>query len=62
MPVLNARFDELLQDIEPSRTTKSQASAAHTRIRDHLRKQDSFKIVKDHVREHLQLVHRLTAG
>ena len=43
MPVPNARFDELLQDIEPSRTTKSQASAAHTKIRDHLRKQESFK-------------------
>ena len=43
MPVPNARFHELLKDIEPSPTTTTQASAAHTRIRDHLRKQESFK-------------------
>ena len=43
MPVPNARFEELLQDIEPSPTTTKQASNAHTRIRDHLQKQDSFK-------------------
>lgn len=43
MPVPNARFDELLKDIEPSRTTKSRASDAHTRIREHLEKQESFK-------------------
>lgn len=43
MPVPNERFEELLHDIEPSTTTKKQASRAHTRIRDHLRKQESFK-------------------
>ena len=43
MPVPNARFHELLKDIEPSATTTAQASSAHTRIRDHLRKQESFK-------------------
>lgn len=43
MPVPNARFHELLKDIEPSATTTAQASSAHTRIREHLRKQESFK-------------------
>lgn len=43
MPIPNARFEELLHDIEPSPTTTKQASRAHTRIRDHLRKQESFK-------------------
>lgn len=43
MPVPQARFTELLADIEPSPTTKSQASGGHTGIRDHLRKQEKFK-------------------
>ena len=43
MPVPNARFHELLKDIQPSPTTTTQASAAHTQIRDHLRTQKSFK-------------------
>ena len=30
MPVPNARFHELLKDIEPSATTTAQASSAHT--------------------------------
>ncbi len=34
--VPKARFDELLQDIEPSRTTKDQCSSAHQDIRDYL--------------------------
>jgi len=41
--VPNARFTELLYDIEPSATTKSHASSAHTSVRDHLRTQDEFK-------------------
>ncbi len=43
MPVPNARFIELLGDIEPSPTTKSRASGGHTSIRDHLRGQAKFK-------------------
>ena len=43
MAVPNARFHDLLKDIEPSATTTAQASSAHTRIRDRLRKQESFK-------------------
>ena len=43
MPVPNARFSELLQDIEPSSTTKSKASGGHIGIRDHLRTQAKFK-------------------
>ena len=43
MPVPNARFFELLQDIEPSSTTKSNASGGHFGIRDHLRMQAKFK-------------------
>jgi tRNA nucleotidyltransferase (CCA-adding enzyme) len=43
MPVPSIRFTELLQDIEPSSTTKSQASSGHTGIRDHLRAQSKFK-------------------
>lgn len=34
--VPNTRFIELLADIEPSPTTRSNASSAHTRVRDHL--------------------------
>lgn len=43
MPVPNARFSELLADIEPSPTTKSRASGGHTCIRDHLCGQAGFK-------------------
>jgi len=43
MPVSNARFSELLADIEPSPTTKSRASEGHTSIRDHLCGQAKFK-------------------
>lgn len=43
MPVPSARFTELLQDIEPSSTTKTRASGGHTNIRDHLRTQAKFK-------------------
>lgn len=47
--VPNARFTELLADIEPSTTTTANASAAHTGIRDHLWQQETFKnlLVKD---------------
>jgi len=41
--VPKARFDELLSDIEPSATTKSNASSAHTGLRAHLRSHDDFK-------------------
>jgi len=40
--VPNARFTELLTDIEPSATTKSYASSAHTGLRAHLRGHESF--------------------
>jgi hypothetical protein len=43
MPIPNARFTELLHDIEPSPTTRANASTAHTRMRDHLRNQADFK-------------------
>lgn len=43
MPVPQIRFTELLEDIEPSATTKSKASGGHTNIRDHLRTQTNFK-------------------
>ena len=43
MPVPNARFSELLADIEPSPTTKSRASGGHTNIREHLTGQAKFK-------------------
>lgn len=41
--VPNARFTELLKDIEPSATTKSNASSAHTGVRDHLQGHEIFK-------------------
>lgn len=41
--VPNTRFAELLADIEPSPTTKGDASTAHTNLREHLRTHDSFK-------------------
>lgn len=39
----NARFKELLRDIEPSPTTKSDSSDAHTNVRKHLRNHEAFK-------------------
>ncbi len=41
--VPNARFNELLTDIEPSATTKSNASSAHNNLRAHLRSHEDFK-------------------
>jgi hypothetical protein len=41
--VPNARFIEFLNDIEPSSTTKTQASKAHTAVRDHLWAHATFK-------------------
>lgn len=41
--VPNARFIELLKDIEPSATTNSSASSAHTVVREHLRSHRLFK-------------------
>lgn len=41
--VPHARFQELLADIEPSPTTKRNASAAHTAVRGHLRNHPEFK-------------------
>ncbi len=37
-----ARFTELLADIEPSPTTKTDASAAHISVRNHLRTHETF--------------------
>ncbi|OYW21975.1 MAG: nucleotidyltransferase [Burkholderiales bacterium 12-64-5] len=41
--VPNTRFTELLADIEPSPTTKGEASSAHTGVRAHLRDHPEFK-------------------
>ncbi|MEW8693091.1 MAG: hypothetical protein AB2535_18795 [Candidatus Thiodiazotropha endolucinida] len=41
----NARFDELLNDIEPSSTTKSNASTAHNRLRETLRTDEDFGLL-----------------
>jgi hypothetical protein len=41
--VPNARFVELLTDIEPSPTTKANASAAHNSVRAHLRTHEDFE-------------------
>lgn len=41
--VPNTRFVELLADIEPSATTKGEASTAHINLRAHLRNHASFK-------------------
>ncbi len=38
----NARFTEFLVDIEPSATTKSNASTAHTKLRSILRQDTAF--------------------
>lgn len=40
--VPHARFAELLADIEPSPTTKTNASAAHNAVRKHLRAHETF--------------------
>jgi hypothetical protein len=40
--VPNARFHELLTDIEPSPTTKGHASSAHNSVREHLEAHDTF--------------------
>ena len=37
-----ARFQEFLKDIEPSRTTKSNASTAHSKLRSFLQSHDEF--------------------
>ncbi len=39
----NARFQEFLKDIEPSSTTKSNASSAHTRLRSTLEHDEDFR-------------------
>jgi len=41
--VPNARFVELLSDIEPSPTTKANASTAHTNVRDYLQYHYDFR-------------------
>ena len=41
--VPNARFTELLADIEPSPTTTANAAAAHTAVRKHLQSHPSFE-------------------
>lgn len=41
--VPNARFKELLADIEPASTTKAAASTAHTAVRKHLRVHPDFR-------------------
>ena len=38
-----ARFDEFLRDIEPSRTTKSSAASAHWELRNFLKNDEDFK-------------------
>lgn len=44
MPTIpQARFTEFLSDIEPSTTTKSNASSAHTELRDFLKDDEDFK-------------------
>lgn len=40
--VPNARFTELLTDIEPSPTTTGNASSAHTGVREHLESHETF--------------------
>lgn len=44
MPTIpQARFDDFLKDIEPSPSTKSDASSAHTALRDFLKDDEDFK-------------------
>ncbi|HAU76573.1 MAG TPA: nucleotidyltransferase [Agrobacterium sp.] len=49
MAVPNARFTEFLADIEPSATTKTNSSKAHTAVRDHLKAHETFgaKVERD---------------
>lgn len=52
MPTIpQKRFNEFLQDIEPSATTKAHAKAAHEGLRAHLQADDEFKGV--HVQDFL---------
>lgn len=52
MPITpQSAFDSFVQDIEPSKTTKSRASQTQTTLRDFLSKHDTFKDV--HVRTFL---------
>jgi hypothetical protein len=44
MLVTQNQFLEFLKDIEPSKTTKEDASKAHTALRDFLRNDDDFKL------------------
>ncbi len=44
----NARFTDFLRDIEPSATTKSNASTAHTRLRSLLQTDEGFRNVHRH--------------
>lgn len=44
----NARFTDFLRDIEPSTTTKSNASIAHTRLRSLLQTDDDFSDLHRH--------------
>lgn len=45
MPTIpQARFTEFLKDIEPSSTTKKDASSAHTALRDFLKDDEDFKV------------------
>ncbi|SLL37545.1 Uncharacterised protein [Mycobacteroides abscessus subsp. abscessus] len=41
--VTQNQFVEFLKDIEPSKTTKDDASKAHTALRDFLQKDNKFK-------------------
>ncbi len=41
--VIQSQFKDLLRDIEPSSTTKANASMAHTALRDFLRSDENFK-------------------
>ena len=43
MSIPQARFIELLKDIEPNPTTKSHASGGHKGVREHLETQEKFK-------------------
>lgn len=44
MPTIpQVRFTDFLSDIEPSATTKSNASSAHTELRDFLKNEEDFK-------------------
>ncbi len=40
---IQSQFRKFLEDIEPSNTTKDRAKRAHTRLRDFLRRHETFK-------------------